>query len=104
MPNHFHGIIIVGAPLVGAQDVAQAERAPTRDAPTIGNIVGAFKSLAACHYINGVKSHGWAPFNKKLWQPNYYEHIIRSEASLEKIRHYIVANPSNWLKDELWVR
>jgi len=47
MPNHFHGIVeIVGAPLVGAQNGGKPpNRAPTRGAPTVGNVVGAFKSL-----------------------------------------------------------
>lgn len=29
----------------------------------------------------------------KLWQPNYYEHVIRNEAALNKIREYIENNP-----------
>ena len=39
----------------------------------------------------------------RLWQPNYYEHVIRNEGALEKIREYIQNNPEkekfNW--DEL---
>ncbi len=30
---------------------------------------------------------------RKLWQPNYYEHVIRNEKALEKIREYIINNP-----------
>jgi REP element-mobilizing transposase RayT len=29
----------------------------------------------------------------KLWQPNYYEHVIRNERALRKIREYIISNP-----------
>ncbi len=29
----------------------------------------------------------------KLWQPNYYEHVIRNDKALKKIREYIVNNP-----------
>ena len=103
MPNHFHGIIMVEAPLVGAQDATQVETPPTKSAPAISNMVGAFKSITTCQYIDGVKIRGWPPFKKKLWQQNYYEHIIRNEASLEKIRNYVLGNPSNWSMDELWV-
>ncbi|MEW6521584.1 MAG: transposase [Thermodesulfobacteriota bacterium] len=59
MLNHFHGIVeIVGAPLVGAQNGGQPQnRAPTRGAPTVGNVVGAFKSLTTNDYIRNVKHH-----------------------------------------------
>ena len=30
---------------------------------------------------------------QRLWQPNYYEHVIRNEAALRKIREYIENNP-----------
>jgi REP element-mobilizing transposase RayT len=105
MPNHIHGIIIlnVGAPLVGAlfpaSDNAKA-RAGTRPAPTLGDVVGTFKSISTHEYTDGVRQKNWPPFNGKLWQRNYYEHIIRSESELHKIREYIVNNPLNWEADE----
>lgn len=52
-------------------------------------------------YIRGVKHHGWQPFNKKLWQRNYYEHIIRNGDDLGIIREYIRYNPLRWADDEL---
>ena len=41
-------------------------------------------------YIQNVKSHNWEAFNKRLFQRNYYEHIIRNNESLNRIRHYIL--------------
>ena len=38
--------------------------------------------------------------NKKLWQRNYYEHIIRNEKEYLRIKEYIINNPVNWAKDE----
>ena len=38
-----------------------------------------------------------------VWQKNYYEHIIRNEKSLNAIREYIINNPDNWEKDEMYV-
>ena len=35
-----------------------------------------------------------------VWQRNYYEHIIRNETDLQRIREYIINNPMNWEKDE----
>ena len=51
-------------------------------------------------YIVGVKKYGWKSFDKKLWQRNYYEHIIRNETELNKIHEYIICNPVNWKSDE----
>ena len=50
-------------------------------------------------YIRGVRQHGWPPFAGKLWQRNYYEHIIRNENELARIREYITNNPAQWSTD-----
>lgn len=107
MPNHFHGILeIVGATLVVAQNentppvVAQNDNlATTRVAPTnktVGDMMDAFKSITTVEYIRGVKNLGWQPFDGKLWQRNYYEHIIRNEQSYQTISNYIINNPAKW--------
>jgi len=107
MPNHVHMIIqIVGAGFMpahhdGFMPARDDERATTRVAPTItlGDIIGAFKSLTTHEYIMGVKNNGWKSFDKRLWQRNYYEHIIRDENDLNKIREYIINNPLMWKND-----
>ena len=75
-------------------------RATTRVAPTVGDVVGAFKSITTVLYTRGVKQSGWPPFVGRLWQRNDYEHIIRDERELERIREYILNNPANWATDE----
>lgn len=87
MPNHFHGIVV----LVGASLV---------DAPILGDIIGAFKSITTHEYIHGVEERHWQRFSKRLWQRNYYEHIIREEADLNRVRNYIQSNPANWDNDK----
>jgi REP element-mobilizing transposase RayT len=112
MPNHFHAIVIitdpndvnVGAGLVPAPNGATTNGATTtgattRVAPTLGDIVGAFKSLTTNAYIRGVRELGWPPFDKRVWQRNYYERIIRNERELNAIRQYIHDNPGNWFDD-----
>jgi putative transposase len=102
MLNHIHAVIwIVGAPLVGALDDEKtiSNQTPARDAPTLGNIVGALKSLTTVEYIRGVRQLGWRPFQKRLWQRNYFEHVIRDEKALDRIREYIQGNPANWSID-----
>lgn len=108
MPNHVHGILVITdpaptAPTVGAT-VATVGATPTvgattRVAPTVGNIIGAFKSRVTVEYIRGVKTSGWPPFRGRLWQRNYYEHIIRNERALNAIRQYILQNPQRWQMD-----
>jgi REP element-mobilizing transposase RayT len=111
MPNHFHGIIeFVGVPLVGTQNVEQPPTMgqpqtgqPQGIAPTVGDVVGAFKSLSTNEYIRGVKNNDWSRFNKKLWQRNYYEHIIRDEKSCYQIWEYVQTNPLKWQDDKYYV-
>jgi len=50
-------------------------------------------------YIRGVKQNGWSTFPGKLWQRNYYEHIVRNENELNRIREYIMNNPLQWELD-----
>ncbi|WP_081981754.1 transposase [Alistipes sp. ZOR0009] len=64
-------------------------------------VVGWFKTMTTNAYIRGVKNDGWKPFYGKLWQRNYYEHIIRNEKSYHNISEYIVNNPSKWDADKL---
>ncbi|MBC3539983.1 transposase [Rufibacter sp. H-1] len=115
MPNHFHGIIEnVGATLVVAQNAKDAvttlEQAndgnlgqgqPQGIAPTISSIISAFKSITTVEYIRGVKAKSWIAFNNRLWQRNYWEHIIRDEKEYASICEYIQDNPLNWETDKL---
>lgn len=97
MPNHFHGIIeFVGAIPCGCpENLGQ----PQGIAPTVGDIMSAFKSLSTNAYIQNVKQNNWPPFAGKLWQRNYYEHIIRDEDEYLKISEYIQNNPLKWQED-----
>jgi len=57
--------------------------------------------MSTNEYIRGVKNLGWEPFNGKLWQRNYWEHIIRNENEYNRIAEYIINNPQNWGNDTL---
>jgi len=108
MPNHFHCIIEnisvlssdahVGAPLRGRPMV---ERGRPRTGATIPDAVDWFKTMTTNAYIRGVRDNGWPRFNRKLWQRNYYENIIRTPDAYEKISNYIVNNPEKW-KDDMF--
>ncbi|MEK7404920.1 MAG: hypothetical protein AAB225_07405 [Acidobacteriota bacterium] len=74
MPNHLHGILLF-------TDVGAGHARP------LPVVVGAFKAAVSKRVGHGV------------WQRNYYEHIVRNEAELNRIRHYTEDNPGNWLAD-----
>jgi len=104
MPNHVHGIVVLvgaaprGRPVFGqAQELGQAQGpAPTLSLP---DVVHRFKTLTTKRYTDGVKRDGWPPFRSRVWQRNYYEHVIRDEASLHGIREYVLNNPLQWALD-----
>ena len=77
-PNHLHGIIIIH-----------------ESSKSISEIIRGFKTFFA-RQINKLLDRKGCP----LWQRDYYEHIIRSEDELNKIRQYILNNPINWNEDK----
>lgn len=99
MPNHVHGIvIIVGAGSEPAQGTGlePSGGSGTRPykKPSLFEIVRQFKTFSA-RRINQLRNTPGVP----VWQRNYYEHIIRSEYALNKIREYIINNPIRWELD-----
>lgn len=64
-------------------------------------VVQWFKTMTTNEYIRNVKSNNWQRFDGKLWQRNYWEHIIRNEKSYHTISEYIKKNPQNWKNDTL---
>ncbi len=75
--------------------------APTQ-AMALPNVVHRFKTLTTKRYTDGVKRHGWKPFPGRLWQRNYWEHVVRNERELHRIREYICTNPAKWELDRLY--
>jgi REP element-mobilizing transposase RayT len=121
MPNHVHlivwlrptnesvGATLAVAPGTGYRDArkAGASPAPTwvipepgtlNENPTLGDVIGAFKSLVFGIYLRWVKAHD-PQRRAKFWQRNYYEHIVRDEKELYAIRRYIRENMTRWALD-----
>ncbi len=82
MPNHFHGIVAIG-------------EAGGQSRPPLQKIIQGFKSVTTrmC-FVYG---------HSTIWQRGYYEHIIRNEHELQKIREYNMNNPAKWQEDECFV-
>jgi len=96
MPNHIHGTIEI-AP-VGAAPCGCPDK---RNPQGLADIVHRFKTLTTTRYIHGVNQYGWPRFERKLWQRNYWEHIIRNEDEARGISEYIHNNPERWAWDKL---
>ena len=98
MPNHVHGIIkiieIVGAIHELPLQTANINPKTERRRMLIPKVVGYFKMNSA-KQINTLRNTTGMP----VWQRNYYEHIIRNENKLNKIREYIQNNPLKWHLD-----
>jgi REP element-mobilizing transposase RayT len=104
MPKHVHGIIVLDSG-VGAQFIAPLgsggaiNRALTTDAlsasdrpPTLGDIVRGFKARST-RLLR--RDRGY----QRVWQRNYYEHVLRDKGSLSRVREYISNNPLHWAFD-----
>ncbi|SPQ00463.1 conserved hypothetical protein [Candidatus Sulfobium mesophilum] len=92
MPNHLHGILIINDNCKGGSRTAPTE---TMRRKSLGRLIGAFKTVSS-KQINQIRSIPGYP----VWQRNYYEHIIRSEEEMDRIRQYIIDNPVKWAEDE----
>jgi REP element-mobilizing transposase RayT len=109
MPNHLHGIVVITDCRGGSRTCGMGRgdlhtggtgRGGSRTAPTgsdqpkrkpLGRLIGAFKTVST-KQVNEIHNTPGA----KLWQRNYYEHIIRNENELNRIRAYIAQNPAKW--------
>jgi len=92
MPNHVHGVVVIRA-AVGAihKSPLPPVRAAERRRMLLSKIVGRFKMVSG-KQINVLRATPGRP----VWQRNYYEHIIRDDESLNRIRQYIADNPAQW--------
>ena len=124
MPNHFHAIILLNeqikstsvfhstsiakesteSPTIDIEHLPDALETPN---PVLGNIIGAYKSLVAndclARFKSLITSGKISPneFMGKIWQRNFFEHIIRNEQSYRQISNYILDNPRKWQDDML---
>jgi len=112
MPNHFHALVVLDRggescirPVYAPPDQGEHKVRPYGKRPwgtaagSIGRIIQAFKSITTRLYLQGIRDCGWQPLSGKLWQRNYYEHIVLDEEEWQRIFDYIAANPINWALD-----
>jgi REP element-mobilizing transposase RayT len=96
MPNHFHGIIVLAPLGAGLKPAPTPAPTPATVRHGLSEIVRALKTFSS-RRINELRQTPGA----KLWQRNYWEHIVRNEPELNRIREYIHNNPAQWALDKL---
>lgn len=88
MPDHLHGILrFVDPPTSADRPRHFGDAVPG----SLSTVLGSYKAEVTKR-INALRD---AP-RRKIWQRNYYEHIVRSEPDLHRIRWYIITNPIRW--------
>ena len=61
---------------------------------SLSEIMKWFKTMTTNEYIRGVRDGVYEPFEKKLWQRSFYDHIIRNDEDLNEKREYVMNNPA----------
>ena len=102
MPNHLHGLFVIADELEGKHSHGEEIHYPEQPRGYRPDSLGAIVS----HYKAAVSRRAWSGLmarNQRIWQRNYYDHIVRNEESLNEIRKYIMENPARWAEDSLYV-
>lgn len=108
MPNHLHGIVVLGHEGNMGRNGAWPRATPRSPLPnwnapfaisnkrkSLGDLIGAFKTVST-RLINTAMEF---EAGTKVWQRNFYDQMIRSDDELHAIRFYITQNPNNWEND-----
>ena len=102
MPNHIHGIVEMrenvheGGPIHGSAPTP----GPTTASTTVPRVVQWFKQMTTNAFIRHHRENHTF-FDRRLWQVDYYERIVRGNEDLERIREYIRNNPQKWKIDQM---
>jgi len=104
MPNHVHGIVVIRSDAISRVETPHvASLLPEEDKRQFGplkpgslsKIIQGYKSAVT----RQVRLMGEQDF---AWQPRFYDHIIRDEEDLRRVREYIQGNSIKWELDEYY--
>jgi REP element-mobilizing transposase RayT len=88
MPDHVH-LLLALTPNDSTSETGES----------LSDVIQWLKTMTTNACIRGVQERGWPPYDRRLWQNEYYDHIIRVADDLDRSRRYIIANPANWEMD-----
>lgn len=95
MPNHFHALVIF---LERQADRLEPATWYRRQKGELSSLVAGFKAAVT----RQAREQGWLLPGQAVWQPNYYDHIVRDRADFERIQEYIFTNPARWEADRFF--
>ena len=130
MPDHMHMILTISSKMEKKEDREWIHSNPKSPSHTIGAIIRGFKGASTKKinlFLNSTGESQFAPtesqlsptesqfdqnpqfaptnsaefYKNKIFQRNYYEHIIRNQHDYNRIEQYIIDNPMNWKKKKL---
>lgn len=84
MPDHLHGVIVLGA------DPAVPRL------PKLSDVIRYFKGRSTHRYLANIRAKNWPALERRLWQQRFYDRIVRNAADQDQIRDYIEGNPARW--------
>ena len=82
MPDHVHLIVTIKEGKCGT---------------SLPAVMRYFKTMTTNEYIRNVKEGYLPPFEGKIWQKSYYDHVIRNQQDYQSVWEYIVSNPAKWM-------
>lgn len=94
MPNHLHAIVFITEFPPNSGGASHLRPLRGTDHRSLSALVAGFKA-ATTRRTNALRATPIIPF----WQRNYYEHIVRNERDLDRIREYVTQNPARWRED-----
>jgi REP element-mobilizing transposase RayT len=95
MPNHLHGIVLLHPPEEPTAHLANSPTGrPPRSDRSLGPFIRGYNGVVTARLNTAHVTPG-----QPVWQRNYYEHIIRNDDDMARIRAYIAANPARWAHD-----
>ncbi len=83
MPDHLHLLVNITERHIGR---------------SLHDVMRFFKTMTTNEYIKGVKNNLLPPFDKKMWQKSYYDHVIRNRVDYNETWEYIENNPIKWIE------
>ena len=89
MPNHVHAVVIISGCRGGVT--------PPLQIPTLSQIIAYYK-YQTTKQINQIRQK----IGKSFWQRSFYDHIVRNDEDLYRVRKYIQDNPQKWELDEYY--
>ena len=88
MPNHVHGLVAIQS----ESELSESRRSPGELRPrSLGAVVGGFKAS-----VTRIGREDRIVGSEPVWQRGFWEHIVRGPEALERIRTYIIENPTRW--------